>query len=79
MENKEHHRIKNPSKKQLALTTTACLTGTILLGMAATDFFSQSVFNGSFLMLFLLSAGAFFTVGEQYINFFRNRKEEKNE
>lgn len=75
MENTEHHWTKNPSKKQLALTTTACLTGTALTVMAATDFFSRSPFNNSFLMVFLLNAGAFFTVGEQYLNYFRRRKE----
>lgn len=79
MKNQEHHWIKNPSKKQLAITTAACLIGTTLTVMAATDFFSRSFFNSSSLMVFLLNAGAFFTVGEQYINYFRNRKEASKE
>lgn len=64
----------NPTKKQLALTVIAGLTGFILLLLSMTNFFKETPFQGKYFILHFLLIGSSLTVYKVCRAYYRNNK-----
>jgi divalent metal cation (Fe/Co/Zn/Cd) transporter len=54
--------IKNPTKKQMTMTLLIGLIGFVLLLLSMTNFFTETPFQGKYLMLYILQIGAGLTI-----------------
>lgn len=69
--------INNPSKKFLIIFTILYVISLILLLLAVTDIFRTELFTGSNTSLILLLGLSTFSLIRLYINYFKNRREER--
>ena len=66
--------INNPTKKQLTLTILLGLTGFILLLLSMTNFFTETPFQGKYLILYFLLIGSALTVYKVCRSYYKNNK-----
>jgi hypothetical protein len=66
--------IKNPTKKQMTLVVILGLAGFILLLLSMTNFFSETIFQGKYLVLYFLLIGSGLTVYKVCRNYYKTNK-----
>lgn len=62
-----------PTKRNLRIIVTIWLVGTVLLVLSITNFFEDSFFNKSFLMIYVMMFTSTWTVFEVVRNYFKKR------
>ena len=66
--------INNPTKKQMIIVLVLALTGLLFLTLSMTNFFTENIFQGKYLVLYFLVIGAVLTTYKVCRNYFRNKK-----
>ena len=66
--------INNPTKKQLILAVLLGLTGFILLLLSMTNFFTETLFQGKYFILYFLLIGSGLTVYKVCRSYYKNNK-----
>jgi len=65
--------IKNPTKKQLIFLTLIWLTGLLFLLLSMTNFFSESILNKKYFILYFLLLISVLAMAGVYKNYFKSR------
>ena len=73
MKDSKRNFIKNPSKKNLVTFTILWLLGIVLLTLSITNLFTESFFQGKYVMIYLLMIGSTIATIKLYRNYWRNR------
>lgn len=66
--------VKNPTKTQMILSSSAWATGVILIILSITNFFTENIFHKKFLILYFLVIASTYTVITVVANYFNNKK-----
>ena len=73
MRTEKKNWIKNPSKKQIVLISTLWIVGIFLLTISMTDFFSESIFQKKYVMVYFLIIGATLTTFTSHFNYWKSK------
>jgi len=73
MKTKKNNWFKNPSHKQIILSTLLYFTGILLLILSMTDLFTESIFQGKYSLIYFLILGSTLTTLKIHLNY-RNLK-----
>lgn len=61
--------MKNPSRKQMILFTLLYFAGILLLVLSMTDLFTESLFQGKYLLLYFLIIGSTLATFKIHLNY----------
>lgn len=61
--------LKNPSPKQMILYTLLYITAILLLVLSMTNLFTESIFQGEYLLLYFLILGSTITTFKMHLNY----------
>lgn len=70
--------LKNPTKTQIILIAVFWFIGVLLLVLATTDLFRESMLQQKYLMTNLLLVGSTITFGSFLVNFFGDQRNNKS-
>jgi len=73
MKREKTNWMKNPSRKQLILFTALWILANTLLILSMTDLLTESVFQGKYIMIYLLMIGSSLATFNLYRNFLKRK------
>jgi undecaprenyl pyrophosphate phosphatase UppP len=77
MEVKKKSWLKNPSKKQVVYILAVWIIGITLIILSITDFFTESLFQKEYIVMYALIIGVTFTTFTAFNNYKKNQKGRK--
>ena len=77
MEVKKKSWLKNPSKKQVVYILAVWIIGITLIILSITDFFTESLFQKEYIVMYALIIGSTFTTFTAFNNYKKNQKGRK--
>jgi undecaprenyl pyrophosphate phosphatase UppP len=77
MEVKKKSWLKNPSKKQVVYILAVWIIGITLIILSITDFFTESLFQKEYIVMYALIIGSTFTTFTAFNNYKKNQNGRK--
>lgn len=74
IKNDKRNWVKNPTKREVILVSIAWFAAAFLIILSVTNFFTESIFNKKYAMLYFLLIASIITVIKVFSNYFRNQK-----
>ena len=71
--NQSNNWINNPTKKQMILVVFLGFTGLVFLLLSMTNFFTETPFQGKYLVLYFLLLGSSLTVFKVCRNYYKDK------